>query len=318
MLSIRIQRTYSAQLFALQHGATRGIPRVCNGRQRAVAATAGSPGSESSSAWSSMSSSDLEGIEANGGKLKLLCLHGFMQTADSFRMRIGSLRKALKSRVEFVFLDAPFEAGSALSEDQIQELGGSATGRTWLKWRDQATGKRPSQSTQYEEFDATYKHMADALRRHAPDGVLGFSQGATSAALLLAQLQRERAEGRDLDVPPPRFGVLVSGFMPRDPVYAALLSEERTRTPCLFILGEADNLVAPERTLALMDTFDVEAAALLRHPGGHFVPTCSGDTKRRICEFLDTFRGAANGASGAPTAGDDVTASENQEAAVVS
>jgi hypothetical protein len=31
-----------------------------------------------------------------------------MQTGDSFRMRIGSVRKALKSRVEFEFLDAPF------------------------------------------------------------------------------------------------------------------------------------------------------------------------------------------------------------------
>jgi hypothetical protein len=35
-------------------------------------------------------------------------MHGFMQTGDAFRMRVGSLRKGLKSRVAFEFLDAPF------------------------------------------------------------------------------------------------------------------------------------------------------------------------------------------------------------------
>lgn len=55
--------------------------------------------------------------------------------------------------------------------------------------------------------------------------------------------------------------------MPRDPQYASLLSEERVATPSLFILGDSDALVPPERTLALMGTFDPQAAALLRHPG---------------------------------------------------
>jgi hypothetical protein len=38
-------------------------------------------------------------------------LHGFMQTGSSFRSRVGSLRKALKSRAEFEFVDAPFLVG---------------------------------------------------------------------------------------------------------------------------------------------------------------------------------------------------------------
>ncbi len=90
----------------------------------------------------------------SSAKLKLLCLHGYLQVGDPraadrrcralrphthtdfartltqpcdspctppasarapqnaeiFKSRIGSLRKALKSRVEFVFIDAPFEA----------------------------------------------------------------------------------------------------------------------------------------------------------------------------------------------------------------
>ncbi|KIY94360.1 hypothetical protein MNEG_13602 [Monoraphidium neglectum] len=246
-----------------------------------------------------MSSSDLDGGEASqgGGKLKVLCLHGFMQTADAFRMRVGSMRKALKSRVEFEFLDAPFLAGDHLSAEQIAELGGSASGRTWIKWADMAPGKRPSQSTAYIDFDQTYLHMVDGLRAHAPDGVLGFSQGATAVALLLAQLKRRQDRGLDLDVPAPRFAVLVAGFLPRDPTYSELLAAERVTTPSLFVVGEADALVPPERTLALMDTFDPQSTSLLRHAGAHMVPTCSGDVKRQMAEFLDGFKPPAAAAA---------------------
>lgn len=90
-------------------------------------------------------------------------------------------------------------------------MGGSASGRTWFKWSDQQPGKRPSQSAEYHDFDTTYAHMAAALKEHAPDGVFGFSQGATAAALLMAQLLRRHGQGLDLDVPVPEFGVLVSG-----------------------------------------------------------------------------------------------------------
>lgn len=48
-----------------------------------------------------------------------------------FRSRIGSLRKALKSRAEFVFMDAPFLAeGDAAA---VAESGGDSSqqGRSW-------------------------------------------------------------------------------------------------------------------------------------------------------------------------------------------
>jgi hypothetical protein len=148
-------------------------------------------------------------------------------------MRVGSMRKALKSRVEFEFLDAPFLAGDHLSAEQIAELGGSASGRTWIKWADMAPGKRPSQSTAYIDFDQTYLHMVDGLRAHAPDGVLGFSQGATAVALLLAQLKRRQDRGLDLDVPAPRFAVLVGGRWGH-PCGVADRCAARTCRPCPY------------------------------------------------------------------------------------
>ena len=51
-----------------------------------------------------------------------------------FRSRIGSMRKALKSRAEFFFVDAPFPvAPEAADEQAVAESGGSsgAVGRSW-------------------------------------------------------------------------------------------------------------------------------------------------------------------------------------------
>ncbi|TYZ58059.1 hypothetical protein PybrP1_001290 [[Pythium] brassicae (nom. inval.)] len=40
-------------------------------------------------------------------KLRVLCLHGFRQTGDKLRVRISGFRRAFKSSVEFVCVDAP-------------------------------------------------------------------------------------------------------------------------------------------------------------------------------------------------------------------
>jgi hypothetical protein len=122
----------------------------------------------------------------------------------------GPLLRAARGKLQRPALAAP-QAADAVTPEQLAQFGGGSGGLTWFKWRDAAPGKRPSQSTQYQDFEATYECMASGLRRHSPDGLLGFSQGATAAALLLAQLAERQAEGRDLDVRPPRFAILVRG-----------------------------------------------------------------------------------------------------------
>jgi hypothetical protein len=50
------------------------------------------------------------------------------------------------------------------------------------------------------------------LQKHQPEGLFGFSQGATAAALFLAHLKQQQREGGDLLVPKPKFAILVGGF----------------------------------------------------------------------------------------------------------
>ena len=47
----------------------------------------------------------------------MLCLHGYMQSADILRHNMGSWRKGLRSRVEFHFVDAPIVVDDAPTND---------------------------------------------------------------------------------------------------------------------------------------------------------------------------------------------------------
>ncbi|KAF6261144.1 serine hydrolase-domain-containing protein [Scenedesmus sp. NREL 46B-D3] len=233
--------------------------------------------------------------QAAGGKLKMLCLHGFLQNGNILRMRIGSMRKGLKSRVHFQFHDAPFHAASTLTEQQVAAMGGGADGLTWFLWSDLGADKRPSLALKYSNWDATYASLCDALRQQQPDGLFGFSQGATAAALFLAALQTAQRQGKDLDVRLPKFCVVCAGFLPRDPEYAALLEAAKVDVPTLFVMGTSDALIPPARSHALMDTFDQRTADMFEHPGAHMVPTCTGEFKQQMVAFLDRFGSSAPG-----------------------
>jgi hypothetical protein len=113
------------------------------------------------------------------------------------------------------------QAASTLTEQQIKEVGGSSEGLTWFQWSDLGPDKRPSLAVKYSNWDVTYASLCDALRQQQPDGLFGFSQGATAAALFLAALQTAQRQGKDLDVPLPKFCVVVRGGLNTPAIAAA-------------------------------------------------------------------------------------------------
>ena len=46
-------------------------------------------------------------------KLRVLCLHGFYQSATIFRMKTAAMRKSLASVAEFEYLEAPLPISDA-------------------------------------------------------------------------------------------------------------------------------------------------------------------------------------------------------------
>lgn len=222
---------------------------------------------------------------AANGKLKLLCLHGYLQNMEVFRSKIGSMRKALKSRLEFEFVEGPYEATAGPLGNAAEEQGLDIGGRSWWQWSDQGPDSRPSKALHYSGWEPSLQLLVDAIKQHRPDGILGFSQGAAATALLMACLAKA-----DLgDTPPPKFAIMIAGFLPKDPSFAALVLEARPAIPSLFVYGTADALVPPDRSKQLIEAFDPAHTVVYEHGGAHLVPTCSGAFKQALVTFIDNM-----------------------------
>lgn len=81
--------------------------------------------------------------------------------------------------------------------------------------------------------------------------------------------------------------VQAGAFLPKDPKYAKLITETAVQVPTLFVCGESDSYIPLDRTKEVMNTFDQQNVQQYLHTGGHMVPTCTGDFKRCLQEFLD-------------------------------
>jgi len=197
------------------------------------------------------------------------------------------LRKALKGRAEFFFVDAPHVAIDASTEATDKFSGASTDGRTWWQWRDKEPLLRPSKSYEYSLWDDSVAAISAALRELWPiDGLLGFSQGATAAALWLAQAHG--SGNSEIVSHTPRWAVIIGGFLPRDEKCAGVL---RRAAPLpkmsLHVCGSQDSLIEREQSEALWKCFSEDLRSVYEHSGGHMVPTCSGEFKQALVQFLD-------------------------------
>ena len=69
---------------------------------------------------------------ACAGKLKVLCLHGYMQNGDILRHKMGSWRKGLKARCDFEFGDAPIKVTETDNAELAERLATSSLDhRSW-------------------------------------------------------------------------------------------------------------------------------------------------------------------------------------------
>eukprot|EP00668_Euglena_longa_P001762 GGOE01002072.1.p1 GENE.GGOE01002072.1~~GGOE01002072.1.p1 ORF type:complete len:274 (+),score=51.80 GGOE01002072.1:73-822(+) len=212
--------------------------------------------------------------------LRILCLHGYLQSADKFRGKSYGLMKGLKKQAEFDFIDAPHLI------EPIDVAEGAAPRYTWWRSVDVPTGKR------YDGFWESVQRIVEVLKLKGPyDGILGFSQGAMMAALMLAVVMGD-SEVDAVDLPRPtrhalkahlRFGILAGGFKPRDIRLHRLFAEPVRGVQTLHIIGESDALVPPERSHELADLF--ADAEVMTHAGGHYIPA-SAEHRTVYRDFL--------------------------------
>ncbi|KAJ7261230.1 serine hydrolase FSH [Mycena rebaudengoi] len=218
----------------------------------------------------------------------VLVLHGHSQNAEMMMERLTALRKQCGNRVEFVFLDGPLALQSGNWELFISTPRATFStaiapnqylSRSWWSWIPE--------KEEAINLPESLELIRDILRTRTFDGVLGFSQGATMAAILTALLERPLIYPPFLidgnaPHPPLKFCISVAGFKLKDPI-ANIIFAARYSTPTLHVIGKADTRIEAwkSRNLAKICT----NALIEEHDGGHLIPS-DGNWARFMTAFM--------------------------------
>lgn len=164
-------------------------------------------------------------------KLKVLALHGYRQNGDSFKSKLGSLRKFISKYAELVFVTAPHVAPP-------MEAGAEAdpTQRSWWFNKDDGTFKGTNKNGPAVGFEQSLKLVERVWREEQCSGLLGFSQGACFVGLLCD------LSARGMTSIKPEFAVLSSGFRSGSLVHLNYY-ENKVQIPSLHIFGETDEII---------------------------------------------------------------------------
>ncbi|XP_055928970.1 esterase OVCA2-like isoform X1 [Argiope bruennichi] len=216
-------------------------------------------------------------------KLKILCLHGYRQDAESFKDKIGGFRKTIKSTAELVFVDAPHEIPSescvSAIEEGATELRG---GRSWWFCDNTKDFSSKTSCNDVEGFEESVNTIAEAFKSQGPfDGILGFSQGGALAALICALKEHEEFE---YDF---HFVVIIAGFRSIAKCHEYLYSKPINKES-LHIIGENDACISKDRSEELIPLF--KSSSVVYHDGGHFIPSKSSVK----AEYLPFFKNMRN------------------------
>ncbi|KAJ1812642.1 hypothetical protein LPJ75_003553 [Coemansia sp. RSA 2598] len=219
------------------------------------------------------------------GKPKILCLHGFAESAEIFKIRSRRIRELIGDHAELVYLDGPIDIGSLRfsMQDEGQQPAGEFTNLGWWWWKQ--TGKK----TELRGIGKTMELLATVLEEQGPfDGIMGFSQGA-SLAILLAQLLHTKQDclrfPREVSHPPVKFLVLAGAFGVEPEEYQGIY-ENRLDTPSLHMMGEYDTVIDIERSRRMAAVF--ESPVCFEFSGGHFIPQTT-ECLRVVQRFLAPF-----------------------------
>jgi pimeloyl-ACP methyl ester carboxylesterase len=196
-------------------------------------------------------------------RLRILGLHGYHGSAEVLRQQLGPLTAALDGTADLVCVDAP-----ALATGDYG----------WWHAVDD-----PSGVTRYRGWPRTRTWLTSLCESARFDGVLGFSQGAALAALLVALCACDTTASPRFD-----FALMVGGFASRDPDHAAAFDiSGGIDVPSLHVIGRADTIVSPHASRALASRF--RAPVVVEHDGGHVIPGTSS-VLAAVAEFVDGCR----------------------------
>lgn len=173
-------------------------------------------------------------------KLKILCIHGYRQSADTFRKKTGSLRKILKSRAELTYITAPNLIEK--TEEGEEQFG-------WWFSGENRTYKAQEYTDYCSGYTESIEIIAKSIQELGPfDGILAFSQGASLLSLICGLI--EDGDTRF----PCKFVILIAGFRSRQSEHAKFY-EKKVKLPSLHVIGDTDQVIQREMSDKLLETY---------------------------------------------------------------
>lgn len=120
-------------------------------------------------------------------KLNVLCLHGYRQSAESFKSKTGSFRKFCKRFANFTYIDAPHLAKPMKDGDEPSE-----EQKSWWFNKDDGSFKGTNQSGPAFGFEASLKVVEKIWLSGNYQGLMGFSQGSCFISVICSLSERNR------------------------------------------------------------------------------------------------------------------------------
>lgn len=228
-------------------------------------------------------------------KLKILYLHGFLQSSKIFKERMEEINKALS---KVFLLTSLFPQGDYIIEkDEIT----NEEKRGWMKLENidysnldfkEVKDVLSQESVKYLGLEQTLAIIKQiALENPDIDCIFGFSQGSL-IALIVAILYSSYSDFKEW-FPNLKSLVLVSGFVKPYPENKEFKINELVKNyiqgkckisiPTFNVYGENDDHIIPEKSEEIIKFF--ETYKIYKHPGKHFVPSKGGD-KQAFVEFF--------------------------------
>mmetsp|Transcript_5589 Transcript_5589/g.5778 ORF Transcript_5589/g.5778 Transcript_5589/m.5778 type:complete len:217 (+) Transcript_5589:50-700(+) len=191
--------------------------------------------------------------------LKVIALHGKGNTGESFQKKIEPFVAATKGSAEWIFPTAPHSVEDGMA--------------WWLL----PPGVRTYNAEKLEGVEESIKMIEDL---YPFDAIIGHSQGAMLAAILIARGLSGESEVK------PNFAILSGSAWPAP--FSTLLdsipptSVKESELQSLHIIGDKDDMNPPVQAMRLGKVLQGE---IYTHPGGHVLPVDMTSIKK-YCSFL--------------------------------
>jgi hypothetical protein len=250
-------------------------------------------------------------------------LHGFAQSGPFFQIKTRAVSKMLRETishcynvmtedVELVFPTAPLQLRTS------DLIGTCAEGRaflddsdTWAWWRNLDVASR------YIGIESSLASLLLLVQQNGPfTGVVGFSQGATLAAMFASWCENGAVPGRSdalreashddplllqlLSSPPQcplDFALCFSGYRGTPRFYHGFYTPQ-IATPNIHIIGELDTMISRDNSEDLIAS--CREPKVVEHQGVHFVPR-DVEILNQISKALEGIIIRATAASAWPT-----------------